>query len=148
MFFNAEEENKKNPSEYDPIPAGWYYASIEGVELKTTKAGDGQFIAVTFSLIGKQEGRKLWHNYNISNPNEMAEKIGRGELARLCIAVGKVQLSAPEDLLNSFVDIKVTIKPDNRDKDVMRNFITQYAEGDKNSAKELAKPVTDSALPF
>ena len=31
---------------FDPLPAGWYQVNIKGAELKDTKAGTGQYIAV------------------------------------------------------------------------------------------------------
>ena len=37
---------------FDPVPAGWYTAAIAGAELKTTKAGTGNYIAVRFDITG------------------------------------------------------------------------------------------------
>ena len=47
---------------FDPVPAGWYTAAIAGAELKTTKAGTGNYIAVRFDITGPEhQGRVVFH---------------------------------------------------------------------------------------
>ena len=66
---------------FEPILAGWYDANITGAELKTTKAGNGQFIAVKYTITGPSyQGRVIFGNLNIKNPNTKAEEIGRSQL--------------------------------------------------------------------
>ena len=64
--------------DFDPIPAGWYTAAIAGADIKETKAGTGNYIAVRFDVTGPEyQGRVVWKNINTSKPNTKAEQIGR-----------------------------------------------------------------------
>ena len=71
----------QNTSSFDPLPKGWYSATIAGAELKTTKNGTGQYIAVRYDIIGPtHQGRVVFGNLNIRNQNIKAEEIGRAQL--------------------------------------------------------------------
>ena len=62
---------------YEPLPEGWYQVSIKDAELKTTKAGTGQYISVQYTVTGPtHQGRVVFGNINIENPNPKAEEIG------------------------------------------------------------------------
>ena len=69
---------------YDPLPEGWYDVEIKGAELRTTKAGTGQYIAVRYDVTGPTHaGRVVYGNLNVSNPNPKAEEIGRQQMGEL-----------------------------------------------------------------
>ena len=66
---------------FDALPAGDYAAVIDKTEIKTTKAGDGQYIKLQLKVTqGNHTGRVFWEQINIMNPNPTAVEIG---LARL-----------------------------------------------------------------
>ena len=44
---------------YEPLPSGWYTASITAAELKNTKAGTGQYIAIRYDIIGPTHLRRV-----------------------------------------------------------------------------------------
>lgn len=68
------------PSSPDPVPAGWYTAKITDAKVKDTKAGTGNFLEVTFSILGPSyEGRCVWGRFNLKNPNPQAEQIGQSQ---------------------------------------------------------------------
>jgi hypothetical protein len=67
---------------FDPVPAGWYTAAIAGAELKTTKAGTGNYIAV------------------------------RAQLGDIMRATGVAKLEDTDQLLGGNLSIKVTVKDD------------------------------------
>lgn len=95
---------------YDPIPAGWYTAEINGADLKDTKAGDGQYIAIRFDITGpSHEGRVVFGNLNIRNPNPKAEEIGRRQLGDLLRAIGLAQVSDTDQLLGGALQVKLGI---------------------------------------
>lgn len=74
----------------ESVPPGEYLLEIEDADLKPTKAGDGEYLAMTFAIAdGQYKGRKVWENFNLSNPNAEAERIARSQFAALCLAVGK-----------------------------------------------------------
>jgi len=69
-------------SNFDPLPEGWYNASITGAEIKATKMGDGKYIACKYTITGpSHQGRVVFGNLNIKNASTKAEEIGR--VARL-----------------------------------------------------------------
>lgn len=99
--------------DFSPIPAGWYTAAIAGAEIRTTKAGTGNYIAVRFDITGPEhQGRVVWCNLNTRNPNPKAEEIGRQQLGDIMRAIGLTKLEDTDQLLGGNLSIKVTIKDD------------------------------------
>lgn len=71
-------------------PAGEYLVEIVKSDMKETKSGTGQYLAVQFKILeGKNKGSIVFNNYNIINDNEVAVKIAIRELDKLCAALGK-----------------------------------------------------------
>jgi hypothetical protein len=57
-------------SDYDPLPKGEYMAMVTESQMKITKAGTGEYLALTMQIIeGKYADRKIWENLNLHNPN-------------------------------------------------------------------------------
>lgn len=104
-------EDTKN--EYAPVPDGWYDARVMSAELRTTKAGNGKYIAVRYDITGPEHsGRVIWGNLNVNNPNPVAEKIGRTQLSKLALAGGMGGLPRDtNELVGLDVKIKVTERP-------------------------------------
>ncbi|HAC91316.1 MAG TPA: hypothetical protein DCF63_11915, partial [Planctomycetaceae bacterium] len=44
--FAVDELPQGSGGNFEPLPAGWYQATITSAELKKTKAGTGEYIAV------------------------------------------------------------------------------------------------------
>jgi hypothetical protein len=64
--FDVNELPQGNGGNYDPLPAGWYSATIAGAELKPTKDGSGQYIKVRYDITGpSHQGRVVFGNVNI-----------------------------------------------------------------------------------
>ena len=100
--------------ESTPIPAGWYQANCTKAELCATKAGNGQYIKTTFAIIGpSMQGRCVFQNFNVKNPNTEAERIGHQQFAALLRAIGKKGVRDTDELLGTSCMINVTIKPAN-----------------------------------
>lgn len=96
---------------FEPIPAGWYSVTVTGAEVKETKAGTGQYIAVRYDVTGPtHEGRVIFGNLNIRNPNPKAEEIGRQQLGDLMRAIGLAQVTDTDQLIGGRLQIKVTIQ--------------------------------------
>lgn len=107
--FNAD-QMPMSENNFEPIPAGWYDVKISGAELKTTKAGNGQYIAVCYDVTAPtHQGRKVFGNLNISNPNSEAERIGHEQLGQLMRAIGLAQVSDTDQLIGGNCSIKVSI---------------------------------------
>lgn len=108
--FNAAElpQSERN---YEPLPEGWYTAHITGAELKDTKAGNGQYIAVRYDITGPtHEGRVVFGNINIRNPNPKAEEIGHQQLGDLMRAIGLSKVTDTDQLIGGQCGIKLKIR--------------------------------------
>lgn len=98
-------------SNYDPLPPGWYHANITGAELKSTKAGNGQYIAVRYDITGPtHQGRVVFGNLNIKNPNPKAEEIGRQQLGEIMRAIGLAKVTDTDQLIGGSLQIKLEIR--------------------------------------
>lgn len=98
---------------FEPIPAGWYNARITETEVKSTKAGNGSYIKIRYDIIGpSHQGRVIYGNINLSNPNQQAEQIGIQQLGSLTRAIGIDVISDSDQLINAEIQIKLSVKKD------------------------------------
>lgn len=108
--FNAAELPQSDRN-FDPIPPGWYDVSITGAELRQTKSGTGQYIAVRYDVTGPtHQGRVVFGNLNIRNSNAQAESIGRQQLGELMRAIGLAKVEDTDQLIGAHLQIKVKIR--------------------------------------
>lgn len=104
-------------SNFEPIPAGWYQARIAEAGLENTKAGNGQYIKIRYDITGpSHEGRVVFGNLNIRNPNPKAEEIGRGQLGDLMRSIGLAKVTDTDELIGGQCSIKVSIRTDDSGK--------------------------------
>ncbi len=107
--FNAA-SMPQSDNNFDPLPAGWYQSKVTDAELKTTKAGTGQYISVRHDILGPtHQGRVVYGNLNISNPNPKAEAIGHQQLGDLMRAIGVAQVTDTDQLIGGNCEIKLSI---------------------------------------
>jgi hypothetical protein len=98
-------------SQFDPLPEGWYNVNITGAELKTTKAGTGQYIAIKYTVTGPtMQGRVVFGNLNIKNANVKAEEIGREQLGQIMRATGLAKVTDTDMLIGGSLAIKLSIR--------------------------------------
>jgi hypothetical protein len=110
---------------FDPIPAGWYTATIASAEVKATKNGTGQYIAIRYDVTGPtHQGRVIFGNLNIRNASPKAEEIGRQQLGELCRAIGLAKVGDTDQLVGHGLSIKVDIEKSEQygDKNQVRGF--------------------------
>jgi len=120
---------------FEPIPAGRYLAVITQSELKETKAGDGQYLELTFQVIdGPYKGRNLWARLNLDNPNETAVKIARAELSAVCRAVGVMTPKDSHELHDLPLQVSVKLKK-RSDTGELANEIAAYEKKDAASGQ-------------
>jgi hypothetical protein len=104
-------ETLPQSEDYSVIPAGWYHASITDASVEPTKAGTGQYIKVRFDITGpSHQGRVVFTNLNIRNPNPKAEEIGQQQLNSLLRSIGVPSISDTDQLIGGNCQIKVTVK--------------------------------------
>lgn len=96
---------------YEPIPPGWYAAEIDKAEVRDTKAGTGKYLKLELVVLDEaHEGRRVFTQINLSNPNQQAVEIGQRQLANLAHACGITALRDSAELLQRFVQIRLKIK--------------------------------------
>jgi hypothetical protein len=106
--FDLDSLPTSQPS-FEPIPAGWYMASINSAEIRPTKSG-GKMIALKYEVLGPTHaGRFVFGNINIRNSNPKAEEIGRQQLGDIMRAIGLSRLSDTDDFIGGKLSIKVQV---------------------------------------
>ena len=123
-----------NTGNFDPLPPGWYSATMSAAEIKNTKTGTGQYIALRYDITGPtHQGRVVFGNLNIRNQSPKAEEIGRQQLGDICRAIGLARVGDTDQLIGNSLMIKLDIEKSE-----------QY--GDKNQVKGF-KPIAGGAPP-
>mgnify|MGYP003632687438 CR=1 FL=1 len=128
---------------WDPIAEGWYDSMIVNADVRDTKAGTGQYIAIRFDVTGPtNEGRVIFTNINISNPNPKAVEIGHQQLARITEIASISELTDTDQLIGSSMSIKVTIKSDDQygDRNEIRGYRDSNAKQSMSKASAAAPP--------
>jgi hypothetical protein len=96
---------------YEPLPAGWYTATIADAELKPTKDGSGQYIKIRYDITGPtHQGRVVFGNLNIKNASAKAEEIGRQQLGELMRAIGLARVTDTDQLIGGVLQIKLDVR--------------------------------------
>ena len=109
--FDVNQLPQGNTGSFEPLPAGWYTATISQSELKDTKAGTGQYIKLRYDITGPtHQGRVVFGNLNIKNPNPKAEEIGRQQLGELMRAIGLTTVQDTDQLIGGQLSIKLDVR--------------------------------------
>lgn len=132
--------------EFTPIPSGTYLAMITGSEVKDTRAGDGSYAKFEFTVVdGQYQGRKVWHQATLRNPNEEAEKIGRAQIMAISLSAGLTRpMQQTEDVHDKPMQIVVGIKPASGQYQA-QNKITKFASVNAAIAPAAPAPIGATA---
>ncbi len=110
--FDAHSVEPAAPRDFALLPVGAYNVEITGAEVKDTKKGDGQYLETELTVAdGEHASRKVWARLNLVSPNPEAERIGRSELAALCLAVGIAKIKEAEELFGKTLRVRLGIDP-------------------------------------
>lgn len=108
---NASDLPEGGDGDYTPVPAGDYDVVIKDAEIRTTKSGTGQYIAMRLDIIGPTHGgRVVWSNLNIKNDSQKAEEIGRQQLGQVMRAIGLPSLQDTDQLIGGTLGVKLAVK--------------------------------------
>jgi len=146
LDFNA---NDVEPTAvFDPLPAGKYLAAITASEMKPTKAGNGSYLQLEFTVLdGPCKGRKVWDRLCINHPNDLTQKIARGNLSAICRAIGVMQPRDSVELHN--LPLVVTVKCKKRDDTgEVTNEVKGYAKRESAVGQPQQAPVHDQTPPW
>jgi hypothetical protein len=144
---------------YDPIPDGEYVLKALDAEEKATSAGTGSYIKVKFEVVkGEYTGRLIWQNFNVNNPSEKAQRIGRQQMVAWATACGKPDADDTDKLLEKPFSAAVSIEKGTggySDSNRIKAFLfNQEAAPAKAAPKPAAKaapaaaPASKSANPW
>ena len=144
---------------YDPIPEGEYVLKALDAEEKTTSAGTGSYIKVKFEVVkGEFAGRLIWQNFNVNNPSDKAQRIGRQQMVAWATACGKPDADDTDKLLEKPFSAAVAIEKGTggySDSNKIKAFMfNQEAAPAKAAPKPAAKaapaaaPASKSANPW
>ena len=82
-YFDFDVSSYEAPTKrnFEPLPPGDYNAMITDSQMKTTKAGTGEYLELTMQIIdGNHSGRRIWERLNVVNASKVAEEIARSQL--------------------------------------------------------------------
>lgn len=101
----------KSTNSFEALPPNIYEATITQAELKDTKAGTGQYIKIRYDIVGPtHQGRVVFGNFNIKNPNPKAEEIGRQQLGEMMTAIGIAKVNNTDQLIGARLKIKLVVR--------------------------------------
>ena len=138
LNFNAEGIEPMQSCE--ALPSGSYVAVITDTEMKSTKAGNGEYLQITFEVEddGQYNGRKLWARLNLNNANKKAEEIAARELSAICAALGIGGIEDSDELHGQALVVDVGVE-ENPTNGKLTNRIKGYS-GIKKSPKPAPAP--------
>jgi hypothetical protein len=144
-------EFEGNSNNFEIMPEGEYTLKATEADLKETKKGDGAYLAVTFEVVkGAHAGRKVWQNFNIHNPSEKAQQIGREQVAGWGKAAGKPNAQDSDELLERNFQAKLGIEKGTggySDKNLIKAFLTPSAASSAEPAAAAAPKAEKKSAP-
>ena len=147
--FNANEIEPTTT--FEALPAGKYLVAITASEMKATKKGDVSYLQLEFTVVdGDCKGRKVWDRLCINHPNDLTQKIARGNLSAICRAVGVMQPNDSVELHNIPLVISVKCKK-REDTGEITNEVKGYeakAAAQSGGGRPQQAPTTDTTPPW
>lgn len=141
--FDPKEFETAAKGDYEVMPEGEYTLKAIEAEQKETKRGDGAYLAVTFEVIkGEHTGRRVWQNFNVQNPNEKAQQIGREQVSAWSRAAGRPNAQDSDELLERSFQAKLGVEKGTggySDKNIIKFFLNPTAAESSESAPKAEK---------
>jgi len=149
MQFDQNEIQDAHKNDFDPIPAGTYTAEITRSEIKDNASGSGNRLSLGLKIIdGTHAGRLIFQDITLRNNNQIAQQIGRKQMAQLVSACGKSSVQDSSDLHGIPMEIKVAIRIDKTGQYDPSNEVKKFAAIAGSRPKFSAQPqVTASGQP-
>jgi len=142
--FDLDEVEIDVQQDYRPFPKGNYKLQAVEAEEKETAKRNGTYIKVKFEVVsGEHTGRLLWENFNVSNPSEVAQRIGRQQLVAWATACNKPDATDTDVLIGKTFEASVDIEKGTggyEDSNKIKGYLRSDAY-DKIAAVPKAAPV-------
>lgn len=141
MAFNAKDHKRANV-----IPAAQYKLAMVKYERKQgAKNAANEYLNCTIKVVeGEFQGFTIFTMLNLKNDSDVAQEIGRADLAAFMVSCGIKSLESMWDIssmLNVEFDAKVKVKPDDGygDKNDIGVYIpmSTYEEGGESGGNEV-----------
>ena len=133
-------------TEMEVLPPGDYVAVIIESVMKATRAGDGNYLELTFQILeGDYMNRLLWDRLNLDHPNEKAVAFAQARLSSICRAVGVMKVDDSQELHNIPLVIAVRCKK-REDTGDLTNEIRGYYP--RASSTQSTPPATTDPIPW
>ena len=124
--FDASQVDPSVP--FETLPSGKYLVEITKSEVKPTKAGDGSYLELEYTVQDDEfKGRKVWDRLCLNHSNTKTVQIARANLSAICHAVGVLQLKDSSQLHHIALIINVKTRKDQSTDDIY-NEIKGYAK--------------------
>lgn len=153
LGYNSADVPPNDHQEYSLMPAGDYLLLINSSELKDGKKPGAKRLIFTGTVQGPtHKGQKLWPEFNVFNPSEMAQKIGRQELNDLGVACG-IPLGTLRDssqLHNKLVTVSVEVEAGTggyKDKNVCKKFAPAAGGQQRQATAPYTPPASQAGPP-
>ena len=141
MQFDQNEIQDAHKNDFDPIPAGTYTAEITRSEIKDNASGSGNRLSLGLKIIdGHHAGRLIFQDITLRNNNQIAQQIGRKQMAQLVSACGKSSVQDSSDLHGIPMEIKVAIRIDKTGQYDPSNEVKKFAAIAGSRPKFSAQP--------
>ena len=129
MQFNQEEIQEAQQDRYELVPAGTYTAEITRSEVKENNSGSGNRLSLGFKILeGAHAGRLVFQDITLRNTNDIAQQIGRKQMAQLFHACGTNGVEDSSELHGIPMQIKVAIRKDKTGQYDDQNEIKKFAQ--------------------
>ena len=110
-FDDIPAQREPQRKERELIPPGRYPARIVASEMRTTTKGDGEYLQLTWSILGGDfDDKYVWQRLNIVNKSDRAQSIAKRQLKNLMNALNVEELDDSEQLHDQPLDIDVVIE--------------------------------------
>lgn len=147
FHFDSSQHEADQRGGFDPVPPGWYPVMITESSFHQNSAGTGHYLKLRLDIVGPDyNGRVVFHNLNIDNPNEKTVQIANGQLSSICQAIGVLAFNATEELHGKPFQAKVKIDPPNDAYPEPSNKCTGF-KAVEDAASPVAVPPKQSAAP-
>ena len=134
------------PITREPLPAGEYVAQVIDDQMKTTKAGNGQYLELRMEVLdGPHKGRWIFDRLNLQNPNKTAVEISERQLLALGKACGITTLQDSSELRGIPMTVVVKVKTSAEYGD--SNEVVTYKKGAPTAGSTDSAPWSKDA-PF
>ena len=146
--FDANEVAPDQVSNFEPIPDGWYEASIVSAEmLHGSKPDAGEMLKLQVEINGNehpQYSRRREFTYLcINHKRDTPRNIAQRHLSSICHAIKQLELDDTDQLLGESLQVRLKLRPASNGYEA-GNDIAQFAPSGSQKTTEAPKPTVSA----